>query len=121
MLYFYVLFLCFILYIIIICYEHLIVKYAFLIDRTMAKDRVCPVISCYIRNCPKAFGTIPSKAYVLGARAQARIADLSIQTLVDIQSDTKYTPRRYSSLMVFQCIQSLRLWLMTLIGSTILN
>ena len=34
---------------------------------------------------------------VSGARAHARIADLSIQTLVDSQSDTKYTPRRSSS------------------------
>ena len=78
----------------------------------MAKYRVCPAISCYIRNCPKAFGTIPSKAYVLGARAHARIADLSIQTLVDSQSDTKYTPRRSSSLLVLviQCIQSLISW-----------
>ena len=41
--------------------------------------------------------------YVSGARAHARIADLSIQTLVDSQSDTKYTPRR----KVIQCIQSL--------------
>ena len=35
--------------------------------------------------------------YVLGSRAHARITDLSIQTLVDSQSDTKYTPRRSSS------------------------
>ena len=41
-----------------------------LIDRTVAKDRVCAAISCiYIRTCPKyAFGTTPSKAYVSGAR-----------------------------------------------------
>ena len=50
-----------------------------------------------------------AELYLLGAHANARIADLSIQTPVDSQSDTKYTPRRYSSLMVFQCIQSLRL------------
>ena len=79
----------------------------------MAKDRFW---SCdplfYIRNCPKAFGTIPSTAYVLGARGarvHARIADLSMQTWVDSQSYTKYTPSRTSSLfvLVIQCIKYL--------------
>ena len=55
----------------------------------------------YIRNYPKyAFGTIPSEAYVSGARAHARIADLSIQTLVVSQSNTKYTPRRSSGISI---------------------
>ena len=50
--------------------------------------------------------------YVLGARGahvHTRIADLSMQTWVDSQSYTKYTPSRTSSLfvLVIQCIKYL--------------